>query len=342
MKIEDHCVNPGGSRGESSNRWGIVLAGGDGKRLLPFTKGFTGDDRPKQFCAVVGDETLLEQTRRRVRRIVDPLQTLVVVTKHHQRFYGPMAGHKHGPQVLVQPSNRGTAPAIAFGMEWLHGLDPEGIAAIFPSDHYIADEDAFAVDLDTAFTAAQGRPDRILLLGVSPDSPEEGYGWVEPGEPLGGGMPDAIRGVRRFWEKPSPQLASELMKRGCLWNSFVMIGKVDTFRNLVRRALPGTMKSFESIRETFRTSREECALRDLYLKIPSTNFSHQVLAAYPGDLAVLRSANLGWSDLGEPSRVLAVLAGRRGESGPTYANGKHKAWAYNQPPGRASPKQREQ
>ena len=71
----------------SNHRWGVILAGGDGKRLLPLTRKIAGDHRPKQFCAIIDGETLLENTRRRVGRIIRPEQTLVVVTKTHERFY---------------------------------------------------------------------------------------------------------------------------------------------------------------------------------------------------------------------------------------------------------------
>jgi mannose-1-phosphate guanylyltransferase len=307
VRTEAYPVNSRAAYDRFRHRWGVILAGGDGKRLLSLTRMIAGDDRPKQFCTIVGGETLLDQTRSRVRRIVRTQQTLVVVTKAHEQFYRGMTHDTYGSQVLVQPANRGTAPAIAYSLERLNGLDPNGIVAIFPSDHHVADEAAFTSDLETAFAAAEARADRVLLLGVSPDYPEAEYGWVEPGAPLGGKLPDTIRGVSCFWEKPSPSLASALMKRGCLWNSFVMIGRVGTFLRLIQRALPKLMSSFEPIRSTYLTAREDAAVRELYSRIPSSGFSDRVLAAYPGDLAVLRGANLGWSDLGEPSRVLAVL-----------------------------------
>lgn len=289
------------------HRWSLILAGGDGKRLLPLTRMIAGDDRPKQFCTLVGDQTLLDRTEERVHMVVPARQTMVIVTEAHENFYAARFGDAHRAPLVVQPMNRGTAPAILYGLERLHQLDPQGVAAVFPSDHHIADERAFATDLETAFAAAESHPDCVLLLGIAPDSAEVGYGWIEPGAPLGDGQIDSIRHVRRFWEKPSQPLADELFDRGCLWNSFVMIGRVGKFLSLIERALPQLMRSFASIRSTYSSAREGAALRDLYSRIESINFSERVLSVFPGDLAVLRSANLGWSDLGEAHRVIAVL-----------------------------------
>jgi mannose-1-phosphate guanylyltransferase len=174
---------------------------------------------------------------------------------------------------------------------------------MLPSDHHFADDTAFTADLETAFEAVETRPDRVMLLGITPEYPEVEYGWIEPGAPLGGGLPDAFCYVSRFWEKPSRPVALSLMNRGCLWNSFVMIGKVETFLALIRRALPKLMRAFEST----ILLRDQAGLFEIYSSITSSNFSDEVLSTHPSDLAVLRSANPGWSDLGETSRVLSVL-----------------------------------
>ena len=128
---------------QDSHRWGVILAGGDGKRLLPLTRTITGDDRPKQFCALTGGETLLKQTQRRVGRMILGRQTLLVMTRTHERYY---AGQVTGvPQLclLIQPNNHGTAAAITYSLTRLRQMDPNGLVAFFPSDHHVENDEAF-------------------------------------------------------------------------------------------------------------------------------------------------------------------------------------------------------
>src|SRR2546427_8785411 len=94
-------------RGSDSHRWGLILAGGDGKRLLPLTRRIAGDDRPKQFCAILGNETLLRQTQRRISQLVWPWRTLLVLTCTHESFYTDEVARIPSSRLLIQPSNQG-------------------------------------------------------------------------------------------------------------------------------------------------------------------------------------------------------------------------------------------
>ena len=241
-----------------SHRWAFILAGGDGKRLLPLTRRVAGDDRPKQLCAVLGEETLLHQTQRRISRLVQSWRTVLVLTKTHEPFYADEVAGIPSSRLLIQPSNQGTAPAILYSVLRLCEIDPKGVVAVafFPSDHHFSDDKAFIGNIESAYDAAASRPEVVILLGIPPESPEVEYGWIEPGIPLGSHVPANIYRVSHFWEKPSATLAATLMERGCLWNSFVMVGHVQAFLDLMRNTLPPLVEAFESIRSSFFTAYE--------------------------------------------------------------------------------------
>ena len=268
------------------------------------TRAITGDSRPKQFVPVIRGATLLDQTKRRVALSVLPSHTFIVVTQKHRPFYESLATSL----LLEQPDNKGTAPAILYALLRVATKSPKAIVALFPSDHFFADDEEFMSHIDTAFDAVQAQPDTVTLLGITPTSAEKEYGWIEPHQSVLGSAPRSITRVKRFWEKPGATLATSLMERGCLWNSFVMVGRVDALLRMTRAALPELYAGFAAITPSFETMAERKALAELYSLIDDTNFSHHVLAARPQDLAVMRVGDVGWSDLGEPSRVLATLA----------------------------------
>ncbi|HEY6122528.1 MAG TPA: sugar phosphate nucleotidyltransferase [Pyrinomonadaceae bacterium] len=292
----------------SSDRWAVILAGGDGTRLRALTRSITGDERPKQFCPIVGGRTLLDQTRDRVAASVSADRTLFVLTKSHERFYTQLAKTHRRELLLIQPENKGTAPAIIYALMRIAWKSPNATVAIFPSDHYFSDDAAFMQHVELAYEATRANPETVTLLGITPESPEVEYGWIEPYSSSSGEMASAISPVRRFWEKPTASLAQDLQTRGCLWNSFVMIGHVDAFLKLVRGTLPDLHDFFAAIRPSFETPTEVDQLIELYSWISSTNFSQEVLAMRPEDLDVMKVDNVGWNDLGEPSRVLRTLA----------------------------------
>ncbi len=301
------CNTPEPIEESGSDRWAVILAGGDGTRLQSLTRTISGDDRPKQFCSIIGGQTLLDQTSRRVALSVTADHTLTVLTRIHERFYAPLLKNVPKARLLVQPENKGTAPAILFSLLRIAQLSPNAAVAFFPSDHYFADDEQFMSHIESAFDTARTHPEIVTLLGIKPESPEEEYGWIEPDVSLFGQLPRSISRVRKFWEKPSALVARGLMERGCLWNSFVMVGRVDAFLKMTERALPALFDFFSLIAPSFGTTSEASALSKLYSWIPSSNFSHEVLARRPDDLAVMQVSEVGWSDLGEPKRVFSTL-----------------------------------
>jgi mannose-1-phosphate guanylyltransferase len=288
-------------------RWAVILAGGDGMRLRRLTRELAGDDRPKQYCRVLGGETLLEQTRRRVALSVQARRTLVVVTRHHEPFYREALADLPPQALVVQPVNRGTAAGILYPLLRLEAMTTTDAVAVFPSDHYVADDETFMAHVDAAFDAVRACPDVTVLLGIRPDRPETEYGWIEPGPPilpLARPSPRLVWGVRRFWEKPTPKVAAALERRGCLWNSFVMVARVATLIGLVRLAAPELYATLAAVGSA--AAGVDQATETAYAALAPRDFSRDVLAARPERLAVLPVSGTTWSDLGDPARVLAA------------------------------------
>ena len=307
-----HVIPRAGCLTSRGNRWGVILAGGDGVRLRPLTKLICGDDRPKQFCPLFGGRTLLEQTLQRSELTIPREQILVSLTGHHSEWYSREPGLRPS-QLVVQPENKGTAPPILHSMLSLAQLDAQAIVAILPCDHHYSDEQSFAPVLESAFETAAERTDSIVLLGAKPDYPEVEYGWIELGSPLGHEGSELFR-VRRFQEKPAIEVARRLLEQGSVWNTFVMVGHVQAFLQMVQATLPHLLHALSSAR--MWTGQEMHIEDSLYESVPSVCFSRRVLSAETEQLVVLRLNEVGWSDLGDPGR--AFLAARESGCEPAW------------------------
>lgn len=285
-------------------------------RLRALTRRITGDDRPKQFCRVLGSETLLEQTRGRAMRLVAPERTLFSVTRAHERYYAPALADVTPGALVVQPDNRGTAPAILYALLRLQALPSPGPVVLLPSDHFVSDDDAFMARAEGAVEAVRVRPDLVVLLGIAPARPETGYGWIEPDELIPGRWPWPLYRVQRFWEKPPASVAEALERRGGLWNSFVTVAQPGALLRLIGGAVPALVEGFAPIRARVGTPWEDVAVRRVYSNLAPVDFSKDVLERRPAMLAVLPLSGVGWNDLGEPARVVATQRQLRGQAVP--------------------------
>jgi len=294
----DPMTASNGSR-SADPRWAVVLAGGSGMRLQSLTLKFFGENRPKQFCRLFGGKTLLGHTRARIAPLVTPQRTAYVVVEAHARYYNQQLSDVARERIFVQPCDRGTTAAIAFSLAKIAAIDPEAVVGFFPADHYFADEPAFTRHMNWAYEMAVVCK-AALLVGVRPEHPEVEYGWIEPGECIARGSSECAFRVRRFWEKPALSVARELIDRGCLWNTFIMVGRVAVLRSMLEDAASEVFRAFEPVRNGAG------ALNCIYEDIQTGDFSKQVLSTLPERLAVLRMDTSGWSDLGTPERLSAA------------------------------------
>ena len=290
------------------DRWALILAGGDGIRLRPLTRALAGDERPKQFSSLFGPDTLLDQTRNRVAHVVPAGHITVIVTRKHEPFFGKTLMQAPGP-LLIQAENRGTAPAILYGILSLHKRHPAANVAIFPSDHYFTDELAFIARVRQAFQVVEQRPDLIVILGIVPNGPAVDYSWIEPGDAVPQMRNADLRRIRRFWHYTPLPVAEDLLARGCLWNSLVAVGSADALLILLQETAPELYHSFKPALAVLGTAAEAEAMGRVYADLLPTDFSTEILAPSPQVLAVMPVGETGWTDLADPSRTLSLVAG---------------------------------
>jgi mannose-1-phosphate guanylyltransferase len=291
----------------TARRAAIVLAGGEGSRLRPLTKMISGDDRPKQFCPIIDGLTLLDVTRERIGRTFAADEIYFSLTKKHEKYFSRPLWDVKPENKIVQPENKGTAPAILYTVLRVAAKMPDATIAIFPSDHYFSDGDAFMGHVESAFRSAEHDKNAVVLLGIEPDKPETSYGWIEPADTLFGSMSGATSRVHQFWEKPTAGVAIKLMSMGCLWNSFVMIGKASAFIDMFLEHLPELFRMFAAAERNFGQPDEASVVRSIYSWIDDVNFSSEVLERSCERLLVRRVSDVRWSDLGEPQRVVGTL-----------------------------------
>jgi mannose-1-phosphate guanylyltransferase len=289
------------------HRWGVILAGGEGVRLRSLTRLVSGDDRPKQFCPLLGERTLLAQTRNRIARDFSRHRTLFVLLRSHERFYAQELANVAPIQMVVQPGNRGTLPAILWSLLHIVHLDQQAVVAFFPSDHHYSDESKFMAGVELALGVAEADTKTVILLGAAAKHPEPGYGWIEAEAAISTRTTNGLLRVKQFWEKPSDEVSQELFDRGCVWNTFVMVGRAQAFLDTIRSASPAVSQALEPVLPPCR-EMNPAAMARVYERLDTTDFSRVVLSVAPERLGVLCIGDVGWSDLGEPQRVITALS----------------------------------
>jgi mannose-1-phosphate guanylyltransferase len=281
--------------------WAVLLAGGDGIRLRDLTVRILGDDRPKQFCPIIGSESLLRQTRARLDPLFSSDRQVFVVSCAHERYYSRELADAKDSVVIAQPMNRGTAIAILVALLQILQRDQDAIIGFFPCDHYYSDDESFRSTVRSAISSAERFPRSLVIIGAEADYPQTEYGWIEPGERLLHTQANRLHRVNRFWEKPELPQAQTLLQSGCLWNTFITVGSAVTFLETLCSEVPEVVLSV-----TRGLADKE--LMSAYGRLPSLDFSRDILTVQAKRLLVLRDSGSGWTDLGSPDRVIGLLA----------------------------------
>lgn len=303
-----HFTNNAGS-GEA---WAIILAGGDGTRLHCLTTDSSGDPVPKQFCYLNG-RSLLGRTLRRAQAVVTPERIVPVVAANHARHWRSSFATLPATNIVVQPANRGTAIGILLPALRIARRDPNARIVVLPSDHYVADERVLEAALRLALTEIAVHSRGVALLGIEPDEPDDEpdteLGYIVPSRDADGN----VSNVSRFVEKPPVELARRLCRQKALWNTFILVCRIESLVRLylsrypdaVARLQEADLDDYFSVKEAFKA-------------LPPVDFSRQIAAGQEQQLAVIRVPPCGWNDLGTPSRLAKTLS-RQGMAIPVTA-----------------------
>jgi mannose-1-phosphate guanylyltransferase len=292
-----------------AHRWGIILSGGNGMRLRDLIYRRRADYLPKQYMNFIGKRSMLEHTLDRAEKLIPAQRLLTVITKEHLKFDEArhQVASRPPERVIIQPENRDTGPGILLPVICIYQRDPDTVVALFPSDHFILEEDVFMRHVSHAFRLVESNAFRIVLLGLEPRGPDPEYGYIIPGRHIDG----STREVEMFVEKPSVEAAQKIIGRGALWNTMVMVFGCKTFLSVIQRVAPELYSFFAPILHAAATSDEERVIKQVYQKIPSLNFSKEIIERLPFDhhhaLLIHPVRGVTWSDWGTSDRLVSTL-----------------------------------
>ena len=290
--------------------YAILLAGGSGTRLWPVSR----KSVPKQLQPILGSDTLLRSTWKRLRKGLPAARILVVTGASQAALIRQDLPELPDGNLLVEPMKRDTAAAIGFGVAVALSRDPKATVATINSDAYVKDEKEFWRVLKVAEKAAK-KAGRVALVGVRPSYPETGYGYIKMGSqamrfrrPKGH---DEIFEVEGFREKPDLETAKAYVAQWeYLWNPTLIVAEAKTLMRAFKAHLPKTWKELEAIRAAWATPRRTRTLARAFGRILPISIDYGVLEKERKMLVV--PADFGWADVGHWRAVHDVLAKRPG------------------------------
>ena len=274
------------------NTYCVIMAGGIGSRFWPMSR----TEHPKQFLDFLGlGRTLLQQTYDRFLALCPPENILVVTNVRYAGLVKEQLPDLPEAHILCEPARRNTAPCVAYANHVIAARDPEAFVIVAPSDHLVLKEEAFHDTVRLALAQA-GEVDSLVTLGIMPDRPDTGYGYIQFNDGAGTSHP-RVKRVRTFTEKPDHTTALSFLESGdFLWNSGIFIWKLESIRKAFRTHLPEMEALFEKGNGLYGTSDEADFITEVYEACENVSIDYGIMEKAANVYTVV--SDFGWSDLG--------------------------------------------
>jgi mannose-1-phosphate guanylyltransferase/mannose-6-phosphate isomerase len=281
--------------------YAVILAGGKGTRFWPLSR----ENCPKQMLKIVGEDTLLRQTIKRLEGSIPQDNVWIVTTDilaQDIRFHlRPLGKAAERIRYIIEPVGRNTAPAIALAAITLNKLSPDSVMVVMPSDHIIRDTRQFQDKLRLAVSAAE--EGYLVTFGIVPTRPETVYGYIRSGKPFQNSR-DEVFHAEGFFEKPNAKTAESFIRRGgYYWNSGIFVWKTAKILKEIKSYIPSVYRGLMKIDKL--RDESDGTIKDLYASLESISIDHGVMEKSRDVLVI--PADLGWCDLGNWTALGDVL-----------------------------------
>ena len=277
----------------------VIMAGGRGTRFWPASR----ETRPKQFLAITGEKSLLQQTVDRILPLIPPEHIIVVTGEVCREETCRHLPELPAENIIAEPLGRNTAPCIGLAALFIRKKNPRGIMVVLPADHAVTNEDAFRGVITRAAAAAEPS---LVTIGIRPSLPETGFGYIERGEPAALSTDADIYRVAAFREKPDAETARSFLEKGTFyWNSGIFVWTIPVIMDAIAGNLPDLYGELLALEPTLGTDGEAAAIRAAYERISPVSIDYGVMEKTPNVLIV--TGDFGWNDLGSWD-ALAELA----------------------------------
>jgi mannose-1-phosphate guanylyltransferase len=281
----------------NKNTYAVIMAGGIGARFWPLSR----LERPKQFLSVFGENTLIDDTVNRIKSRFAPDNILIITNHLHEQRTRELFPWIPARNIIGEPIGRNTTACVALATQILLKRDPESRMVVMPADHYIGDDEEFLCTLERAAHGCTGG--YLLTLGMSPNSPETGYGYIQHhSEEISPGL----FSVRTFAEKPNFKTAMRFLKSGdFLWNSGMFIWETQAIADALIRWQPDIWESLSEMQPFLDTSSFYEQLQLIYPQLRSVSIDFGVMEAASRQAGLVRviKAVFPWNDVGTWTEV---------------------------------------